>query len=103
MIVDITINMWMLNLPDFNDVRRCLISYLQTGLYNNDRNAMLEPYQPSQNGPFPVYLVVNKYTVASFDDLRTTISDDRVRTIPIPTKPRTTSDGETVNNNVTYK
>ena len=94
--------MWMLNLPGFNDVRRCLISYLQTGLYTDDRNAMLEAYQPPQNGPFPMYLVINKYTVTSFDDLRTIISDDRVRTIPIPTKPRTTSDGETVNN-ITYK
>ena len=64
---------------------------------------MLEAYQPPQNGPFPVYLVINKYTVTSFDDLWTIISDDRVRTIPIPTKPRTTSDGETVNNNITFK
>ena len=57
---------------------------------------MLEAYQPSQNGPFPVYLVINKYTVTSFDDLRTIISGDGTKTIPIPTKPRTTSDGETV-------
>ena len=84
-IVDITIYMWMLNLPGFNDVRQCLISYVQTGLYTDDRNAMLEAYQPPQNGPFPVYLVINKYTVTSFDDLRKIISDDRVRTIPIPT------------------
>ena len=64
---------------------------------------MLEAYQPPQNGPFPVYLVINNYTVTSFDGLRTILSDDRVRTIPIPTKPRMTSDGETVNNNITCK
>ena len=102
-IVDITIYMWMSNLPGFNDVRRCLISYLQTGSYTDDRNAMLEAYQPPQNGPFPVYLVINKYTVTSFDDLRTIISGDGAKTIPLPTKPRTTSDGETVNNNITSK
>ena len=102
-IVDITIYIWMLKLPGFNDVRRCLISYLQTGLYTDDKNAMLEAYQPPQNGPFPVYFVINKYNVTSFDDLRTIISDDRVRSIPIPTKPRTTSDGETVNNSITLK
>ena len=105
-IVDITIYMWMLNLPGFNDVRRCLISYSKTGLYNDDRNAIIEAYQPPQNGPFPVYLVINKYTVTSFDELWTIISDDQARqarTIPIPTKPRMTSDGETVNNNITSK
>ena len=96
MIVDITIYIWMSNPPGFNTVRRCLISYLQTGLCTDDRNAMLEAYQPSQNGPFPVNLVINKYTVTSFDDLRTIISGDGAKTIPIPTKPRTTSGGETV-------
>ena len=67
-----------LNLPGFKDVPRCLISYLQTGLCTDDRNAMLEAYHPPQNGPFPAYLVINKYTVTSFDDLLTIISDDRV-------------------------
>ena len=48
----------------------------KTGLFTDDRNAMLEAYQPPQKGPFLVYLVINKYTVTSFDDLRTIISDD---------------------------
>ena len=88
---------------EFTSFRRystMFISYLQTGLYTDDRNASLRHirYQPPQNGafsgPFPVYLLTNTYTVTSFYNPWAIVSDDPVRTIPIPTRPRTTSDGK---------
>ena len=52
--------------------------------------------------PFPVYLVVNKYTVPTSDDDRVFIPRDRVPMIPIPQKPKPMSDGGTDNDHLLY-
>ena len=60
-------------------------------MYNSDMDVMSETYKKS----FPVYLVVNKYTVPTSDGDRVFIPRDRVPMIPIPEKPKPMSDGGT--------
>ena len=68
-------------------------------MYISDMDVILETYKKSETykKPFPVYLVVNKYTVPTSDDDRVFIPRDRLPMIPIPEKPKPMSDGGTDN------
>ena len=57
-------------------------------MHTSDMAVMAEYYRK----PFPVYLVINKYTVPSANDDRVSIPRDRVPMIPIPVKPKPTLD-----------
>ena len=62
-------------------------------MHTSDMAVMAESYRK----PFPVYLVVNEYTVPSANDDRVLIPRGRVPMIPITVKPKSTLDY--VNNN----